>query len=154
MTNRWTKNTNSWKNQEFSSFSKRKKLIRTEVDEKPRPPPSKRREDIRKIGTINFRRNPKYKEQNVKAQRFEEVGYFSKSTIRIQTLSEHRKDRAIKCQIGYPLLNQTVKGTKREKSGPFTKKNEDAAQIYRYKIKKAKARQEIQLSRDIKGNVL
>lgn len=74
--------------------------------------------------------------------------------MRIQTTSEHRNRRAIKCQIGYSTLIQTVKGTKREKSSPFTKKYEDTAQIYRYKIKKAKAGWEMQLSRDIKGNIL
>lgn len=42
----------------------------------------------------------------------------------------------------------------KEKSSPFTKWDEDTAQIYRYKIKKAKAEQEMQLSRDIKGNIL
>lgn len=41
------------------------------------------------------------------------VGYFSKSSARIQTLSEHKKDRAIKCQIGNPILKQTVQGTKK-----------------------------------------
>lgn len=94
------------------------------------------------------------KDQNVKAKQFEEVGYFSKRTVRIQTLAEQRKDGAIKCQISYPTLNQSVKGTKRENSSPFTKKYEDTAQIYRYKIKKAEAGQEIQLPRDIKGNIL
>lgn len=42
----------------------------------------------------------------------------------------------------------------KEKSSPFTKWDEDTAQIYRYKIKKVKAEQEMQLSRDIKGNIL
>lgn len=42
----------------------------------------------------------------------------------------------------------------KEKPSPFTKWDENTAQIYRYKIKKAKAEQEMQLSRDIKGNIL
>lgn len=56
--------------------------------------------------------------------------------------------------MSHPTLNQTVKGTKREDSSPFTKKDEDTAQTYRYKIKKAGAGQETQLGRDIKGNIL
>lgn len=43
---------------------------------------------------------------------------------------------------------------KERKCSPFTKKYDDTAKIYRYNIRKAKARQEMQLSRDIKGNIL
>lgn len=49
------------------------------------------------------------RDPNVKATKTEEVEYFSKNPNSIR----NRKNRAIKCSIGYPILNQTVKDTEK-----------------------------------------
>lgn len=49
------------------------------------------------------------RDSNVKATKTEEVEYFSKNPNSIR----NRKNRSIKCSIGYPILNQTVKDTEK-----------------------------------------
>lgn len=64
----------------------------------------KRKEDIRKVRTIHGGRDP-----TVKATKTEEIEYFSKNP----NSTRNRKTTATKCSIGYPILNQTVKGTEK-----------------------------------------
>ena len=51
-----------------------------------------------------------------------------------------------------PYIKPNCKRHRERKCSPFAKKYDDTAQIYRYRSRKLK--QEMHLSRDIKGNIL